>query len=304
MLMDEFKKSFKSGDMLMRLIYINVAVYIIAILFSLFSALFNLENKFIINLFAASSSLSSLIFKPWSVITYMFLHLGIWHILSNMIILYFSGRIFMGYIGEKKLLSTYLIGGLAGFALYFISYNIFPAFKPSIGTPILGASASVMAVFIGIATYVPNLPVRLFVLPPIKLKYIAMAYVFLDLAGLSGEIGVPGGNPGGRIAHLGGAMFGYLAMSNLSKGGKDLNAWMEKILNSIFRLFKKRKPKMKVHRNTNYQSSPPPRDDHKFNENKVAKQKRIDEILDKISQSGYDSLTKEEKKILFEASNE
>lgn len=303
MLVDEIKRTFKSGNMLVRLIYINVGVFLAAILFVMFSKLFATENNFVIRFFAANSNLVELLYKPWTAITYMFLHLGVWHILMNMIVLYFSGKIFLGYLGERKLLSTYLLGGLSGLALYIISYNIFPAFQNMIGTPILGASASVMAVFVGIAAYVPNLPVNLFFFPPVKLKYIAMVYVLLDIIGLSGEIGVPGGNPGGRIAHLGGALFGYFAMSNLSSGKQDLNQWFEQLLDWFFSLFKKRKPKMKVHRNPTAHKKPP-RDDYRYNENKVARQKRVDEILEKISRSGYDSLTKEEKKILFDASNE
>jgi len=192
-------------------------------------------------------------------------------------------------LGEKRLLSLYILGGLCGGFLYILAYNIFPRFNDVL--PIaraLGASASVMAIIVGIATKVPNYTVNLIFLGNVKLKYIAIVFVSLDL------ISFQDGNAGGHIAHLGGALFGFFYIRQLNQG-KDWSIWFYKWASAFRSLFKgsgKRKIKVVYNKKSGKTAHAKKRSD----------QAVVDTILDKISKSGYDSLTKEEKDILFKAS--
>ncbi|WP_317194008.1 rhomboid family intramembrane serine protease [Aquimarina mytili] len=249
--------------------------------------------------FTFPKQFDSYLTKPWSVITYAFLHAGIWHIASNMIILYFSGRYFVTYLSGKRVLTVYFLGAIFGAFLYMISYNFFPAFSGTGNIPLVGASASVMAILIAVATYIPYMTVRLMFLGSIKFWWIAAFFVILDI------VQIPAGNAGGHIAHLGGALFGYLYAVQLKKGN-DIGAWFEKIMDSLIRLFKpgkKKSPLKTVHKSKTYKKTPKKAKPSSA-KNKNPNQARIDAILDKISKSGYDSLTKEEKDFLFKAGKE
>ncbi len=294
-LLEEIKGMYRDGSMLVRLIFINVAVFIGLNLLYLFLFFFQKDGSFLIDWLAASSDPWTLITRPWTAITYMFLHENFFHLLFNMIILFFGGYIFMQFLGEERLLSTYILGGLAGLGLYVICYNIFPVFEQNIGIPILGASAAIMAVLIAAATYRPNYGVYLFIFGPIKLKWIALFYIVLDL------ISIREGNPGGHISHLGGALMGYLSIVRMRKG-KDLVMPFYRFILSIPEAFtsdNKSKRKMKVEHKK-------PRaarmTDEEYNEMRAREEQEIDEILDKISKSGYESLTKKEKEKLFRES--
>jgi membrane associated rhomboid family serine protease len=253
--------------------------------------------------FMLPADFSRIITKPWSFVTYMFLHTGFLHILFNMIWLYFGGRIFLEYLNNRKLLSTYLLGGLAGGLLYILSFNALPVFQDILPkSQALGASASVLAILIAIATYVPNYTVRLFVLGDVKLKYIAIFSVFMDI------ISIPSGNAGGHIAHLGGALFGYLYASQL-KNGKNISAGFERFLDRFFNWISTlgaKSPSMKTVYRTSSKNNQGynTRSDDDYHAKQKARQKRMDEILDKIKDSGYESLTSEERKFLFEFSKE
>ena len=207
-----------------------------------------------------------------------------------MLWLYWFGTIFLEYFDQKKLVTVYLLGGLAGAFLYIVSFNVFPVFADVLPRSIaLGASASVMAIVIGVAAYVPNYVVRLILIGPVKIKYIAIAaLVFTSILDFST-------NTGGKIAHLGGAAFGFLYVTQYKKG-KDIGKWFDQIMDSIFSFFKPRK-KMKV----SYKK--PPKDDKEYNKHKAHQQEDVNRILDKISKAGYDSLSKKEKEILFKMSD-
>jgi len=240
------------------------------------------------------ADLGALIRRPWTLFTYMFVQESFFHLLFNMIVLYFGGRIFIEYLDDKKLINTYIWGGLFGALFYILAFNVFPVFNDSLPYSIaLGASASVLAVLVAVATYKPNYTMYLFLIGKTKLKYIAIALVVIDI------LSINRGNPGGHIAHLGGALWGYLSILLLQRGILyPLGIRWHKIKN-IFNWFKKR-PKSsfsQVHVNKR------PETDDQYNRRKVEKQKVIDQILDKIAKSGYDSLTKEEKQILFDASD-
>ena len=289
-IIDELKDSFRSGDMLTRLIYINVGVFLLVNILMVFGFFANSDWS-IVSWFTVPAAPGRLITQPWGLITYMFLHEGFFHLLFNMVWLYFGGKIFLEYLNPKKLLSVYLLGGLAGAALYILAYNLFPVFSNELAySQALGASAAVLAILIAIATFVPDYTVRLFLIGTVKLKHIAIFSVVLDL------LSIPQGNAGGHIAHLGGALFGFLYARQLQKGS-NLAVGFEKLLDNFFSLFKP-KPKMR----TAYKAKT--RTEQEFHERKASEKATLDKILDKISASGYDSLTKAEKEFLFKMNND
>ena len=215
----------------------------------------------------------------------MFVHKDIWHILFNMLWLYWFGRIFLEYLDQRKLVAVYLLGGISGALVYILSFNIFPAFTGVVAESVaIGASASVMAIVIAIAAYVPDYTVQLFLFGRIKIKYMALA-IFVLTSVMDFSV-----NSGGKLAHIGGAFFGYFYTINLRQG-RDIGKGFNKIIDFFVTIFKPRK-KLKV---THKKAAT----DYEFNKIKSEHQARINSILDKISKGGYDSLTKEEKEILF-----
>ena len=287
---DDIKKTFHNGSSLIRLIYINIAVFILIAITAIIGFLITnpLFAEKTIDILAVPSSLHNLILKPWTLITYMFLHKDIWHILFNMLWLYWFGTIFLQYLDQRKLVAVYLLGGISGAVLYIASFNIFPVFSGLVSESVaIGASASVMAVVIAIAAYVPDYSISLLLIGRVKIKYMALAILiltsFMDFSV----------NSGGKLAHIGGAIFGYLYTIKIRQG-KDIGKGINRIIDTLVTLFKPRK-KMKV----TYRK---PADDHDYNKRKAEHQELINSILEKISKGGYDSLTKEEKETLFKES--
>lgn len=289
-ILDDIKNTFRKGTNLTRLIYINAAVFLI--ISSAVIVGFLLKNPAVasktLNLFAIPASLNALLVKPWTLITYMFTHKDIWHILFNMLWLYWFGRIFLEYLDQRKLVAVYLLGGICGAVVYVLSFNIFPAFTGIVNESVaIGASASVMAIVIAIAAYVPDYTVQLFLFGRIKIKYMALAiFVLTSLMDFQA-------NSGGKLAHIGGALFGYLYTLNLKKG-HDIGKGFNRIIDFFATIFKPRK-KLKI----TYKK---PASDYDYNKIKADHQAKINLILDKISKGGYDSLTKEEKDTLFRES--
>jgi len=288
---EQIKKDFKFGSNLTKLIYLNIAVFIAIKILYVFLFLFRVtDNNVIVYWLSLPSDYSKLLLRPWGIITYQFLHEGFMHILFNMLWLYWFGKIFLEFLSQKKLISIYLLGGIFGGLFYVLAFNIFPAFEAyKINSIALGASASVLAIVTTISFYVPDYTIRLMFIGNIKLKYIAIFTILLDIISVTGE------NSGGHIAHLGGAFYGFIMYLQL-KQGKNID-FFDNIFSAIANFFKS-KPKMRVE----YKSKKPPRDDYDYNKQKVEKQKQIDAILDKIAKSGYNSLTKKEKELLFSAS--
>jgi membrane associated rhomboid family serine protease len=307
-ILEELKRMYREGSVLMRLIYVNVAIFLAVQILTLVFFLFKVEpqivERFILDWFASTADLSSLIRRPWSIVSYMFLHTGLWHILFNMIVFYFAGVIFLQYLGEKRMTALYFLGGLGGLLLFILTYNIFPRFEDAISSNILGASAAVMAIFIGIATYRPNFEVQLLFIPiPIRLKWIAGLYVLIDFLSIQGQ------NSGGHIAHIGGAIVGFWTISRIKRGNSDILMRFYRFLTDIpDALGLGKKPKMKVKHRSRKAGTGTERarymTDEQYNATKQAEQEEIDKILDKISKSGYESLTKKEKEILFRASKD
>lgn len=293
------KKLFFSKTVLSRLLLINTTVYVIVqiletvlLLFSVNTGEGSFSLGFIAQFFALPSNLATLAVKPWTIFTYMFLHEGFVHLLFNMVMLYFGSTIFLEYLGAKKLLQTYIIGGLVGAVFFIAAFNIFPAFGDVKDMAVaLGASASVLAIIIAVASYVPDYTVHLLLIGRVKLKHLAIAFVVIDL------LSIRQGNAGGHIAHLGGALWGFIYAFSL-KNGHDITS----MLNGIhFPKFTFRSP------SKNFTASRPRNkrsmSDEEYNVRKVKNQEEIDRILDKISKSGYASLSKEEKELLFKTSN-
>jgi len=288
---EQIKRDFKFGSNLTKLIYLNIAVFLVIKILYVFLFLFNIiDNDAIVYWLSLPSDYSKLLIRPWSIITYQFLHEGFLHILFNMLWLYWFGKIFLEFLSQKKIITVYLLGGIFGGLFFIIAYNIFPVFDRIKTEAIaIGASASVLAIVTTISFYVPNYTIRLMFIGNVKLKYIALFSIGLDILSIAGE------NSGGHIAHLGGAFFGFLMYLQLKKG-KNVD-FLDNIFSSMA-IFFKSKPKMRVE----YKNQQPPRNDYDYNKQKIEKQKQIDAILDKISKSGYNSLTKKEKEILFSAS--
>lgn len=301
--LDEVKSFFKRKSILSSLIIINVAVFLAVNVINLFLWMFEVQSDIQINYgispvvywFTVPSDISALLTRPWGIFTYMFLQQNFFHLFFNMIVLYFGGRIFMEYLSERKLLSVYIWGGLAGALLYIVSFNLLSVFSESLPYSVaLGASASVLAILVAIATYVPNYTVILILFGRVKLKYLAIGFVIIDI------LSIQRGNPGGHIAHLGGALMGFAYIRLLQKGF-DIGKLFPKFdLGSVKKSFYQPK---KTRTQTSKRNNQRPFTDEEYNYSKNQNQKKIDEILDKISKSGYESLSKEEKELLFKASN-
>ena len=287
---NDIKKSFYKGSGLTKLIYINIGIFVVISLAAIAGFLLNnpLIDKTVVKFLSVPASLQELVLKPWTLITYMFLHKDIWHILFNMLWLYWFGTIFLHVLDQRKLVAVYLVGGICGAMLYVLSFNVFPAFRGVVHESIaIGASASVMAVVVAIAAYTPNYSVSLFLFGRIKIKYMALAILvltsFMDFSV----------NSGGKLAHIGGAIFGYIYAIKL-KQGVDLGKGTNRVVDFFATMFKPRK-NLKV----TYKR---PITDYEYNKVKTDRQTKINAILDKISKGGYDSLTKEEKDTLFRES--
>ncbi len=290
---DKFRYKLKTASVVEKLIAINVLVFILFYLAKTISFLFQWPSDFLLEWFVFPKEPGDYLFKPWSIITYSFLHSGIWHILSNMLILYYAGIYVLQFFTPRKVLTFFFLGVIFGALVYMLSYNLFPAFQATGRSYLLGASAGVMAVLVGIATHVPNLRIRLLFLGSIKFWYIAAFLVVLDI------IQIPISNSGGHLAHLGGALFGYMYASQL-KSGNDIGSGFEKIIGSFLRIFDgEKKPKSTMRTVYKKADSKPGKSSARIS--KTEKQQKIDAILDKISKSGYESLTKQEKDFLFDA---
>ncbi len=275
------KYNFKNASIVEKLIYINISVFILGLLMTVFSSLFKIQSTFLGDWFALSSSFSSLLTKPWALISYGFLHGGFLHILFNCMWLYLFGRLFLDYFTQKQLLSFYILGTLWGGLFFLVAMNFFPLFAGQTYT-LVGASAGISAIIIGTATHIPNYQLRFALIGYVKVWHLAAFFVVLDLIKLAGS------NAGGHFAHLGGALFGYLYISSLSS--KELDIF--KPFTNLFRR-KKKAPLKTVHNSKKKMATTGP-----F-KNKSENQQQIDEILDKIGKSGYDTLSKEEKEFLF-----
>lgn len=282
------KNKFRTGNILTKLIYINVGLFLLIRLLGVIFLLIDMPGFSYLQYLQVPSSPMELLYRPWAVITYMFTHFDFLHILFNMLWLYWFGGLFLNFFNERQLGGLYLLGGIAGAALFVVVYNIFPYFQPVASSSyLMGASASVMAIVFAVSFYRKDLEIMLFLIGRIKLIYLALFTLVVDLLAITSD------NAGGHIAHIGGALFGILFAACITRG-IDLTAPMNHFLDWIVNLGK-RKPKMTV----TYRRS---ETDYEYNDRKNRESKDLDAILDKLKRSGYESLSSDEKKQLFDAS--
>lgn len=280
-IIDNIKHRFKNAGIVEQLIYANLAVFLLVFIFNTFGFLFKANTNFLVNWLALPSDTNSFLIKPWTIITYGFLHTKFLHILFNLIGLFYIGHLFKEYFTSKQVLNFYIYGTIFGGILFILSYNFFPVFSSSKDQNILmGASAGVYAILVGIATYLPNYQFKIPLIGFIKLWHIVALWIFLDI------IQIPVNNAGGHFAHLGGALFGFFYVYTISN--KKLN-----FMNPFKELFKKKEKKLKTVYNSGNKA---PKGSYGY---KSKNQREIDEVLEKIKKSGYDSLTQEEKDFLF-----
>lgn len=288
---DSIRAFFLKKEALPRLILINVAIFIIVKFIGVIYWLTqSIGTNPLVKFLAVPADLSILAKKPWTIFTYMFLHEGFFHLFFNMIVLYFSGAIFLQYLSQRKLVSTYILGGIFGGLFYILTYNIFPVFSEvSQHSLALGASASVLAILVAAATYIPDYQVNMLIIR-LKLKHLAIILVILDFLSIQGD------NPGGHIAHLGGALWGFLYIWILQHG-TDIYAFFNNFYFSNVKLRKKSSFSGRTKKNGR------PLSDQEYNDQRAVDQEIIDAILDKIAKKGYSSLSSKEKDILFKSSN-
>ncbi len=286
----------KSDNSLYQLILINIIVFVVMGVLMVLSH-FGGEGifSFIYDQFSIPSQFGEFILRPWTILTYAFMHSlgGLMHILFNMLVFYWFGQLIMEYLGSKKLVNLYVLGALAGGIIYLLAYNLVPYYMSENSIPMVGASAAVFAVAVGAATLLPDYSFRLIFIGSVRIKYIAAVYVFLSF------LGTVGSNAGGELAHLGGALIGYIYIKQLQKGN-DFGNFITMTINTVKGMFVK-KSKIKVtHKKATFSKA-------KTTVNKTppvsgeTSQQEIDAILDKINESGYEKLSTEEKQKLFNA---
>jgi membrane associated rhomboid family serine protease len=275
---ETLKKKYKTGTIIEKLIYLNIVIFLLTLLITVFQGLYKGEQNFLMQWFSLDDSTDTYLTKPWSILSYGFLHADFLHLIFNMITLYFIGNLFIQYFTEKQALTFYLLGTLFGGLLYVISQNYFPLFEGR-NTTLVGASAGISAIFIGIATYIPNYQIKIRFIGFVKFWHLAAIWLAFDIIGLIGA------NAGGSFSHLGGSLFGYLYVRQASNKKVSFS--------NIFSAFlkKKKNPLKTVHKSSKRKENTV--------KNSSPNQQQIDGILDKISKSGYDTLTKTEKEFLF-----
>ncbi|MCC5938386.1 MAG: rhomboid family intramembrane serine protease [Lunatimonas sp.] len=289
---------------LYKLLAINILLFVTFMVLRVFLTLGGANDVYrsLISFFMMPASIPEFITKPWTLFTYMFLHESFFHVLFNLLFLYWFGLLVHDFLGSRKLVNLYILGGITGGIFYMLIYNIAPYFSNRVeGALMLGASAGVYAIVVAAATLRPNTEFHLLLLGPVKIKYIAIFYVLIAFANSAGS------NAGGELAHLGGAFMGYYYVLQLNKG-KDIGVFVQAIGAFFEKLFSK-KPKVKVtyrrpaeSEKQAYTSSTPPPKSTKASSDTTT-QEEIDRILDKIAEKGYDNLSKEEKRKLFDFSN-
>lgn len=283
-ILDDLKLQYKTGGMVQKLIFWNIGLFLVFTLLDVVLKFSKIDFNYF-DVVALSSDIYTFLVKPWTIITFNFFHAGIFHLIFNLLILHFSGRLFNTYFTDKQLFGVYVLGGIFSGITFVLSYF----FIGKAGL-LVGASGAIMAILIATTTYAPFMLLRIPLIGIVKLWHVAFVILFIDL------IQLPLENTGGHLAHLGGALFGFIYVKIL-QSRTDLTKPFSMFLDAIVNIFKPRTktPFKKVHRNTtkNVVNSSTSKKDFT--------QKQIDDILDKISKSGYDSLTKEEKEFLFKA---
>ncbi len=289
----EIKGSFLKGSVVTRLIYVNIAVFLLLKIVDTILKLSGFDTDggdLLLQWISTPAYIPELLTKPWTIITYMFVQFRFLHLLVNMWMLFWFGRIFLQIYDSKQLLGVYVLGGLFGTALYIIMFNTFHFYADQLnGAILLGASGSVVAIIAAAAFGAPQMELQMMFIGRVKLLYVGLAAILIDL------ISITEANGGGHIAHLGGAFGGYLFISML-KRNTDITRWIVRIIGTIQSWFKPRKKSnMKVKWKR-------PANEQEYRDQRAQKNDEIDRILDKLKKSGYESLSADEKRKLFDAS--
>ena len=294
-IIDDIKRNYLQGSMLLRLIFINIGVFVLLHLLAIVAMLFNVGSD-VLQWVELPSDLKMLLSRPWTLVTYMFAHYGLLHILFNMLWLYWLGRIFMEYFSAKQLTGVYLLGGLGGAVLYLLAYNLLPHLAGSHGW-LIGASASVIAVVVAAAVYAPDYKIGLLFIGEVALKWVAIVTVVIAV------IGLEGGNIGGNIAHIGGAVVGAWFALRI-KSGRDITRPLNACIDAVVGLFNGRSFKVPQFKRPqrSRQEAAPSRSTGSHRPDDLVSEEELDVILGKIKVAGYDALTDEEKDKLFKAS--
>ncbi|WP_019947745.1 rhomboid family intramembrane serine protease [Hymenobacter aerophilus] len=302
---NDIRTAFSRRDnALNQLLLINVLVFVFLVFTEAIMKLTGTYAQYYPNLirqFQLPSDLPGLLRHPWTVLTYAFTHEGFLHILFNLINLYWFGALVREYLGDRRLVSVYILGALAGALFFILSYNLIPALRPALGIPLVGASAGVTAIIMAAATLMPEYQFNLILLGPVRIKYIAAVVIVLSV------LAINQGNPGGGIAHIGGALLGYIFIKQL-RAGRDLGRPVQAVGDWVSRVFARRSNLRVTHRNPAPASVSSTKGSSATASRKASTalpgEDEIDLILDKISHSGYESLSKEEKQKLFKASQQ
>ncbi len=291
---DEIKHQYKFGGMHIKLIFINVLTFLFIGLFTVLARLSSNDslNFLMDEIFTLQTDFLPFLQKPWGLVTSIFAHFEIMHILFNMLMLYFAGKLFEHFFGAKRLLAIYILGGIVGGLFEILAHSLVPSMANE-SAVIVGASGSIMAIFIGLAFYKPNLPVSVFGLFEFKIIYLGLIYLVFDIFSL----GINDGTA--HFAHLGGAIIGVIA-SQQANSSANFVFRFEQFLYKLFNLFSTFNFKAK--KKTTFQNKRP-KTDEEFNVEKKNRQEQINKILDKIAKSGYESLSKSEKEFLFKQSS-
>ncbi|WP_251620896.1 rhomboid family intramembrane serine protease [Odoribacter lunatus] len=286
------KHSFRQGSSLTKLIYINIGLFlfikVVHMLFILTGGAPTLSYGIFLDNLGLPAYWNFFLHKPWTIVTYMFTHFSFLHLLFNMLWLYWFGSFFLQHFTQYELTGMYILGGLSGGLFYLLCYNFLPLFEASLyNTSAIGASASVMAIVFAVCCYLPHRYIHVFVIGSVKLIYIAIFIAAIDI------LSIPSANAGGHIAHLGGALFGYFFIVGI-RHNINLTRGIVFIFFQINKLFS-------VSPRPHYKKHVAEMNEREYNEYKKRKEEQINKILDKISKSGYESLTRKEKEILFKS---
>lgn len=282
---DDIKLRYRQGGMMLRLIYINVGLFLLLHLVAIIFWLFGGDTDNVLKWVEVPSRFSELLIRPWTLITYCFAHYDLLHILFNLLWLWWLGRIFLEFFTPKHLSGLYILGGIGGAALYVLAYNTLPALVGQHGY-LIGASASVIAIVVAVAAYVPNYKINLLFLGEISLKWIAVTMVLMSVLGIGAS------NTGGDIAHVGGAIVGLL-FTYFFKRGRDITRWINATLDALASMVRKKDAGV---------GSPVGGKTYGDSRNTEPTEADLDRVLDKIRRSGYASLNDNERDILFNAS--
>ncbi|NNC94431.1 MAG: rhomboid family intramembrane serine protease [Chitinophagales bacterium] len=299
----ELKYRYQNGGMITRLIFINLIVFVayyggVSIIWLFDNAFSDMIAGKLMSFISLPEDPATLVTRPWTFFTYMFMHSGLWHILFNLLVLYWFGSILTNYLSDRKVLPIYIYGGLFSGLLFIAAYNFLPTFASVNGT-LIGASGAVLAIVFAAATLVPDHSIHLLFVGAVRIKYIALIILLLQF------INLKGGNAGGNFAHIGGALFGFLFIKQL-QNGRDWSIGFNWAVDKLSNLlnFNRKAPRIKIVYSDKEKASRKWVRKSKNKAEQTSRQDQIDQILDKINQSGYESLSKEEKDFLFRASRE